>query len=345
MMSGTYRAIEINKPGIFTEVSRPLQDPGPNQVRIRVEACGVCHTDSALVNGEFPNLTYPRVPGHEVVGRIEAVGSDVKTRSVGQRVGVGIFGGWDGTCVSCLRGDFVNCANGVLTGIMIDGGYAEVMMMDARSTVTIPDGLESVNAAPLLCAGVTTFNALRNAGLRTGALVAIQGVGGLGHLGIQYARRMGFRTVAIGLGRESEKLAKELGAHEYIDSGTEDAGAKLRALGGADAILATAPNGKAMSGLINGLAARGKLLVIGLASDPLEVDTGSLVFGMRSISGSTTGSVQDEQETVDFSLLENVEPMIEVMPLSKAREAYDRMMAAKARFRVVLSMNGSSTSN
>src|SRR6516164_5975421 len=332
-MKGTYRAIEVTKPGVFTEVSRPLQDPGPNQVRIRVEACGVCHTASLLVNGEFPNLTYPRVPGHEVIGRIDAVGTNVTTRSVGQRVGVGICGGWDDTCLSCLRGDFVNCANAVLTGIMID----------ARATVTIPDGLQAVKAAPILCAGVTTFNALRNAGLRAGALVAIQGVGGLGHLGIQYARRMGFQTVAVGLGPGSEKLAKELGAHQYIDSGTEDAGAKLRALGGADAILATAPSGKAMSGLVNGLAVRGKLLVIGLAPDPLEVNTGSLVFGMHSISGSTTGSVQDEQETVEFSLLENVEPMIEVMPLPKAREAYDRMMAGKARFRMVLvTENGSS---
>jgi alcohol dehydrogenase, propanol-preferring len=223
-----------------------------------------------------------------------------------------------------------------MTGIMIDGGYAEVMYIDARATVAIPDGLESAKAAPLLCAGVTTFNALRNGGLHAGALVAVQGVGGLGHLGIQYARRMGFRTVAIGLGRESERLAKELGAHEYIDSAAEDAGAKLRALGGADAILATAPGGKAMSGLINGLAVRGKLLVIGLAPDPMEVNTGSLVFGMHSICGSTSGSVQDEQETLDFSLLEDVEPMIEVMPLSKAREAYDRMMTAKARFRMVL---------
>jgi propanol-preferring alcohol dehydrogenase len=345
MMNATYRAIEITKPGVFTEVSRPLQEPGPDQVRIRVEACGVCHTDSGVVDGEFPNLTYPRVPGHEVIGRIDAVGSNVTTRSIGQRVGVGIFGGWDGTCVSCLRGDFVNCANSVLTGITIDGGYAEVMIIDARVTVTIPDGLQSVKAAPLLCAGVTTFNALRNAGLRAGALVAIQGVGGLGHLGIQYARKMGYRTIAVGLGPESEKLAKELGAHQYIDSGADDAGAKLRELGGADAILATAPSGKAMSGLVNGLAARGKLLVIGLAPDPLEVNTANLVFGMRSISGSATGSVQDEQETVEFSLLENVEPMVEVMPLSKAREAYDRMMAAKARFRVVLSMNGSSASN
>ena len=321
-MSAKYRAIEVSKPGVFTEVNRPLQDPGPNQVRIRVEACGVCHTDSLLVDGALPNLAYPRVPGHGVIGRIDAVGANVTTRAVGQRVGVGICGGWDDTCLACLRGDFVSCSNGVLTGIMIAGGYAEVMMIEVRATVT--------------CAGVTTFNALRNAGLRAGALVAIQGVGGLGHLGIQYARRMGFRTIAAGLGPESEKLAKELGAHEYIDSGAEDAGAKLRALGGADAILATAPSGKAMSDLVKGLAVRGKLLVIGLAPDPLEVDTGSLVFGMHSISGSTTGSVQDEQETVAFSLLEKVEPMIEVMPLSKAREAYDRMMAAKARFRMVL---------
>jgi len=335
-MSATYKAIEVTKPGVFTEVDRPLREPGFNEVRIRVEACGVCHTDSMLVNAEIPNLTYPRVPGHEVIGRIDAVGSNVTTRSVGQRVGVGISGGWDGTCLACLRGDFVNCANAVLTGIMIDGGYAEVMTIEARATVTIPDGLESVKAAPLLCAGVTTYNALRNAGLRAGALVAIQGIGGLGHLGIQYARRMGLRTVAIGLGNESEKLAKELGAHEYIDSGAEDAGAKLRTLGGADAILATAPSGKAMSGLINGLAVRGKLLVIGLAPDPIQVNTGSLVFGMHSISGSTTGSVQDEQETLDFSLLENIGPMIEPMPLSKAREAYDRMMTAKARFRMVL---------
>jgi len=221
----------------------------------------------------------------------------------------------------------------VLTGIMIDGGYAEVMMIEARATVAIPDSLQAVKAAPIVCVGVTTFNALRNAGLRAGALVAIQGIGGLGHLGIQYARRMGFRTVAIGLGLESEKLAKELGAHQYLDSGAEDAGAKLRALGGADAILATAPSGKAMSGLVKGLAVRGKLLVIGLAQDPLEVNTSSLVFGMHSISGSTTASVQDEQETVEFSLLENVEPMIETMPLSKAREAYDRMMAGRASIR------------
>ena len=336
MMNATYRAIEISKPGVFTEVSRPLQNPGPNQVRIRVEACGVCHTDSLLVNEEVPNLVYPRVPGHEVIGRIDAIGADVKTRSVGQRVGVGIFGERDDTCVSCLRGDFINCANSALTGITIDGGYAEMMMIPARSTVTIPDGLESVKVAPLLCAGVTTFNALRNAGLRAGALVAIQGVGGLGHLGIQYARRMGFRTVAIGLGRESENLAKHLGAHEYINTESDDAVAKLRELGGAAAILATAPSGKAMSGLINGLAARGKLLVVGIAPDPLEVNTGSLIFGMRSIAGQTTGSVQDEQETVEFSALENIEPMIEVMPLSSAREAYNRMMAAKARFRIVL---------
>src|SRR5215467_574925 len=278
-MKGTYRAIEVTKPGVFTEVSRPLQDPGPDQVRIRVEACGVCHTDSMLVNAEIPNLKFPRVPGHEIIGHIDAVGSNVTTRSVGQRVGVGICGGWDDTCLSCLRGDFVNCANAVLTGIMIDGGYAEVMMIEARATVTIPDGLQAVKAAPILCAGVTTFNALRNAGLRAGALVAIQGVGGLGHLGIQYARRMGFRTVAVGRGPESEKLAKELGAQQYIDSGAEDAGAKLRALGGADAILATAASGKALCGVVKGLGVRGNVLGIWHALGQLEVNNVSHVFG------------------------------------------------------------------
>jgi D-arabinose 1-dehydrogenase-like Zn-dependent alcohol dehydrogenase len=344
-MGTTYRAIEVNKPGEFSEVTRPLREPGPNQVRIRVEACGVCHTDSTTVEGQFPNLIFPRVPGHEVVGRIDAVGANVRTRSVGQRVGVGFLAGWDGTCISCFRGDFVNCINPVISGITIDGGYAEVMIVDERSTVTIPDVLQSVRAAPLLCAGVTTFNALRNAGLRSGDLVAVQGVGGLGHLGIQFARRMGYRTVAIGLGRDSEALAKELGAHVYIDSLSEDAAAKLQACGGANAILATAPSGKAMSSVVNGLAVRGKLLVVGLTPDPIQVNSLALVSGMRSLCGSLTGTVQDEQETLEFSTLASVEPMIEVMPLSQAPEAYARMMSAKARFRVVLTMDQRASSN
>src|SRR5438552_2141184 len=327
-MMRTYKAVQAREPGKLNLVELPIREPGPGQVRIRVEACGVCHSDAATVEGQFPGFTFPRVPGHEVVGRIEQVGPAVPRWKIGQRVGVGFFGGEDGECEPCQRGDFVNCTHPVVTGITADGGYAEVMIAEARALASIPDELTSAEAAPLLCAGITTFNALRNAGLRAGALVAIQGVGGLGHLGIQFARRMGFKTVALNRGNEKEKLAKDLGAHVYIDTSADDAAAVLQRMGGAAAILATAPSGKAMSDLVKGLAVRGKLLVIGLAPDPLEVDTGSLVFGMHSISGSTAGIVQDEQETVAFSLLEKVEPMIEVMPLSKAREASDRMMAA-----------------
>src|SRR4029077_14800690 len=238
-MTTTYRAVQVREPGKLNLVELPVREPGLGQVRLRVEACGFCHSDTATVEGQFPGLTLPRVPGHEVVGRIEEVGRGVSRWKIGQRVGVGFFGGQDGECEPCQRGDFVNCTHPVVTGITADGGYAEVMIAEARALASIPDELTSAEAAPLLCAGITTFNALRNAGLRAGALVAIQGVGGLGHLGIQYARRMGFRTIAIGLGPESAKLAKELGAHQYIDSGAEDAGARLRALGGADAILAT----------------------------------------------------------------------------------------------------------
>src|SRR3989449_3212514 len=344
-MSATYRAIEVSKLGVFTEVSRLLQDPGPNQVRIRVEACGVCHTDSLLVDGALPNLIYPRVPGHEVIGRIDAVGSNVTTRSVGQRVGVGICGGWDDTCLSCLRGDFINCTNGVLTGIMIDGGYAEVMIIEARTTVTIPDGLEPVKSAPLLCAGVTTYNALRNAGLRAGALVAIQGVGGLGHLGIQFARRMGFKTVALNRGKEKEKLAKDLGAHVYIDTSADDAAAVLQRMGGAAAILATAPKGDAIAALMGGLAVRGKLIVVAVPDDLMPINALPIVFGERSILGSLTGKAIDNQETLDFSVLQNVRPMIETVPLERAAEAYAKMMAGKARFRMVLTMTADASSS
>ena len=334
-MTTTYRAYEITSPGKFAPVVRPLVEPGPGQVRLRVEACGVCHTDSVTVDGQFPGLTLPRVPGHEVIGRLDAIGPDVKTRQVGQRVGVGFFGGEDGVCESCQRGDFINCINPIINGVTIDGGYAEVMIAQARATVAIPDELSSVDAAPLLCTGVTTFNALRNAGIRTGGLVAVQGIGGLGHLGIQFARRMGFRTVAIGLGADGAPLAKRLGAHLYIDGEVDNPGSRLQQLGGAQAILATAPSGKAMSVVVKGLAVRGKLLVIGLAADPLAIDTLSLVSGMRSISGSLTGSAIDEQDTLEFSVLEGIRPMVETMPLSKAPEAYARMLSAKARFRMV----------
>jgi alcohol dehydrogenase, propanol-preferring len=340
----TYKAYEITSPGEFTQVVRPLVEPGPGQIRLRVEACGVCHTDSATVDGQFPGLTFPRVPGHEVIGRIDAIGPDVRRWQVGQRVGVGFFGGEDGGCESCQRGDFINCINPIINGVTIDGGYAEVMIAEARATVAIPDELSSVDAAPLLCAGVTTFNALRNAGIRAGGLVAIQGIGGLGHLGIQFARRMGFHTVAIGLGADGGPLAKRLGARRYIDSEVENPGSRLQQMGGAQAVLATAPSGKAMSDIVKGLAVRGKLLVIGLAADPLAIDTLSLVSGMRSISGSLTGSAIDEKDALEFSVLESIRPMVETMPLSKAPEAYARMLSGKARFRIVLVTNNGSDS-
>lgn len=335
-MNTTYKAIEVSRAGELSEVRRPLLDPGPTQVRIRVEACGVCHTDSLTIEGKFAHLVLPRVPGHEVIGRIDAVGKSVSSRVVGQRVGVGFLAGWDGTCISCAQGDFIHCMNPTIAGVTIDGGYAEVMMVDQSATVIIPKGLEAAEAAPLLCAGVTTFNGLRKAGLKAGALVAVQGVGGLGHLGIQFARTMGFKTVAIGLGPETGSLALELGAHLYIDSLDEDAGAKLQEMGGADAILATAPSGKAMSGLIPGLGVRGKLLVVGLTPDPILADSRALVSGMRSISGSLTGTPIEEQETLEFSQMAGVKPMIEIMPLELAAKAYLRMMSAKARFRIVL---------
>src|SRR5437588_8558100 len=289
-MMRTYKAVQVTKPGTMELVERPTAEPGAGQVRIRVEACGICHTDAATVTGAYPGLTLPRVPGHEVVGRIEALGSGVSKWKIGQRVGVGFFGGEDGVCEPCRRGDIVNCQNPVVLGVTVDGGYAEVMIAEARGIASIPDELSSAEAAPLLCAGITTYNALRNAGLRGGALVAVQGIGGLGHLGIQFARHMGFRTVAIGRGREKEKLAKELGAHVYIDTAVDDAAAVLQRMGGARAILATAPSGDAMGPLVSGLAARGKLIVVGVPLDPIQLNAFPLVFGGRSIYGSLAGT-------------------------------------------------------
>jgi len=313
-----------------------MAEPGPGQVRIRVEACGICHTDAYTVTGTFPGLGLPRVPGHEVVGRIDAVGSRAARWKIGQRVGVGLFGGEDGVCEPCQRGDFVNCLNLVMPGITTDGGYAEVMIAEARALAAIPDELTSAEAAPLFCAGITTYNALRNAGLRAGDLVAVQGVGGLGHLGIQFARRMGFRTVALARGTDKEKLAIELGAHSYIDTRAEDGAAALQRIGGAKAILATAPSGSAMGALIPGLAVRGKLIVVGAAPDPIPVSTLPLLFGGRTIHGSFIGTAMDSQDTLAFSVLENIRPMIETVPLKRAADAYARMMEGKARFRMVL---------
>jgi propanol-preferring alcohol dehydrogenase len=288
------------------------------------------------VTGTYPGLTLPRVPGHEVVGRIEALGSGVSKWKIGQRVGVGLIAGEDGVCEPCRRGDIVNCQNPVVLGVTADGGYAEVMIAEARGIASIPDELTSAEAAPLLCAGITTYNALRNAGLRGGDLVAVQGIGGLGHLGIQFARYMGFHTVAIGRGHDKEKLAKDLGAHVYIDTAVDDAAAALQRMGGARAILATAPSGDAIGSLVSGLAARGKLIIVAVPQDQLQLSATPLVFGGRSIYGALTGTAIDNEDTLAFSVLENIRPMIETVPLEQAADAYARMLQGKARFRMVL---------
>src|SRR6476660_4037330 len=335
-MRGTYKAVEVYEPGKLRVVERPVAEPGAGQVRIRVEACGICHTDAATVMGIYPGLTLPRVPGHEVVGRIEALGKGVSRWRVGQRVGVGLIAGEDGVCESCRRGDIVNCRNPVTSGVTVDGGYAEMMIAEARGVSSVPEELTSAEAAPLLCAGITTYNALRNAGLRGGDLVAVQGVGGLGHLGIQFARHMGFHTVAIGRGRDKEKLARDLGAHVYIDAVVDDAAAVLQRMGGARAILATGTSGNAMGSLVSGLAARGKLIVVGVPGDQIQLSAFPLVFGGRSIYGSLTGTPIDSEDTLAFSVLENIRPMIETAPLEQAADAYARMMQGQARFRIVL---------
>ena len=335
-MANTYKAVEVSAPGTLRVVERTIPEPGPGQVRIRVEACGVCHTDAATVLGIYPGLTLPRVPGHEVVGRIEALGGGVSRWKIGQRVGVGLIAGEDGLCEPCRRGDMVNCQNPVTSGVTVDGGYAEVMIAEARGISSVPDELTSAEAAPLLCAGITTYNALRNGGLRGGDLVAVQGVGGLGHLGIQFARHMGFRTAAIGRGREKEKLAKDLGAHVYIDTAAEDAAAVLQRMGGARAILATGTSGAAMGSLVPGLATNGKLIVVGVPEDQIQLNAFPLIFGGRSIHGSLTGTPIDGEDTLAFSVLENIRPMIETVPLEQAADAYARMMEGKARFRMVL---------
>jgi D-arabinose 1-dehydrogenase-like Zn-dependent alcohol dehydrogenase len=334
--AATYTAVEVSAPGQFRVVQRRTAGPGPGQVRIRVEACGICHTDAHTVNGTYPGLTLPRVPGHEVVGRIEALGAGVSKWKIGQRVGVGLIAGEDRVCEPCRRGDTVNCQDPVLAGVTVDGGYAEAMIAEARGIASIPDELSSADAAPLLCAGVTTYNALRNAGLRAGDLVAVQGIGGLGHLGVQFARHMGFRTVAIGRGHDKEKLAKDLGAHFYIDAAAEDAAAVLQRMGGARAILATGTSGEAMGRLVTGLAARGKLIVVGAPGDPILLSATPLIFGGRHVYGSLTGTPIESEDTLAFSVLENIRPLIETAPLEKAADAYARMMEGKARFRMVL---------
>src|SRR5258708_72984 len=338
-MKSTYKAVEVSAPGTLRVAERQVSEPGAGQVRIRVEACGICHTDAATITGIYPGLKLPRVPGHEVVGHIEALGSGVSKWKIGQRVGVGFFGGEDGGCEPCRRGDMVQCQNPIIPGVTVDGGYAEVMIAEAHGIAAIPDELTSVEAAPLLCAGITTYNALRNAGLRGGDLVAVQGIGGLGHLGVQFARHMGFRTVAIGKGRDKEKLAKDLGAHVTLETAADDAAAVLQRMGGARAILATAPSGGAMGPLVSGLAARGKLIVVAVPEDQIHLSAIPLIFGERSIYGSLTGTPIDNEDTLAFSVLDNIRPMIETAPLEQAADAYARMMQGKAPFRMVLPMN------
>jgi propanol-preferring alcohol dehydrogenase len=333
----TYRAVQVVSPGQWELTAKPVVEPPFGHVRIRVEACGVCHSDAATVDGAFP-IAWPRVPGHEVVGRIDALGEHVEGWTVGQRVGVGFLGGHCGHCGSCRAGDFVHCQHQGYTGVHTDGGYAEVMIAKASGLMAIPDALPAVEAAPLLCAGLTTFSALRNAPAKAGDLVAVLGIGGLGHLAVQYARHMGFEVAAIGRGAERAALAQQLGAHHYIDSATTDVGQALQALGGAAVVVATAPSGKATSALVSGVRPRGHVIAIGVAPDPLELSSEALIFGSRSIDGALTGDPATGDATLKFSVLAGVRPMIETMALTQAPEAYAHMLSGKARFRVVLTM-------
>jgi D-arabinose 1-dehydrogenase-like Zn-dependent alcohol dehydrogenase len=317
-------------------VEREIPEPSAGTVRVKVEACGVCHSDTYAKEGTLPGSRFPRVPGHEVAGVVDAVGAGVAVWKAGQRVGVGWNGGYCGACDACRRGDFFACRVVTqVTGVTVDGGYAEYMVAPASALARLPDELSAVEAAPLLCAGVTTFNALRNSGARPGELVAVLGMGGLGHLGIQFAVKMGFRTVAIARGADKGPLAKQLGAWRYVDSEKEDAAAELQKLGGAKAILATVTNGDAMKAVLGGLGVNGKLLVVG-APPSLEASPGLLIQGRRSIAGWYSGTSIDSQDALAFSVLTGVRSMNEIFPLARANEAYERMLGGKARFRVVL---------
>ena len=333
------KVAQISKPGgDFEIVEREIPEPGPGYVRIKVQACGVCHSDVLTKEGLWPGIQYPRIPGHEVAGIIDEVGAGVSSWQKGQRVGVGWHGGHDNTCRECRRGDFGNCRNMKVCGISYDGGYQQYMVAPVEALAAIPDGLNDAEAAPLLCAGITTYNALRHSGAFPGDLVAVQGVGGLGHLGIQFANKFGYKVAAIGRGAENAALAKKLGASVYIDSQATKAAEELQKLGGAQVILATAPNSKAMSELIDGLGPNGKLMVVGAAFDPIEVTPLQLINGSRAIQGWASGTPTDSEDTLRFAELSGVRPMIESYPLEKAAEAYARMMSGKAEFRVVLTM-------
>ena len=335
----TMKAAQITKAGgDFEIVEREIPEPGRGQVRIRVEACGVCHSDVFVKDGGWPGLEYPRVPGHEIAGVIDEVGAGVIQWKTGQRVGVGWHGGQDGTCLACRRGDFSNCVSLKVTGISYDGGYEEYMVAPVEAVAGMPESLDAAEAAPLLCAGVTTFNALRHSGALPSDLVAVEGIGGLGHLGVQFAQKFGYEVAAVGHGPSSAQLAKKLGAHVYIDSAATNAAAELQKLGGARAIIATAPSSKAMSSLIDGLGANGTMMVVGATTEPIQVTPVQLITNMRRLHGWASGVPADSEDTLKFAELTGVRPMIERYPLEKAAEAYARMMSGRAEFRVVLTM-------
>ena len=331
------RSVQVSKAnGPFEIVERDIPEPSAAQVRIKVQACGVCHSDSFTKEGLFPGIQYPRVPGHEIAGVIDKVGKDVTQWEPGQRVAVGWHGGHCGYCESCRRGDFVTCKYAQVPGISYDGGYADYMIAPIEALALIPEQLSAIEAAPLMCAGITTYNALRNSGARAGDVVAILGIGGLGHLGVQFAAKMGFRTIAIARGKDEEELVKKLGARQYIDNRSQNAVEELNKMGGAKVILATVPSGKAMSEILGGLAVNGKLVIIGASDEPIQVPSFLFISGRRSLIGWPAGTSIDSQDTLSFSVLSGVRSMNEVFPLEKAPEAYEQMMSGKARFRAVL---------
>ncbi len=329
-------AVQVRKPGSLQVVDIDVPEPGPGQVRVRVQACGVCHSDSITVKQAFPWIQLPRTPGHEVAGVVDALGDGVRPWTLGQRVGVGWHGGHCGNCLSCRKGDFVTCRNQKICGISYDGGYAQFMVAPAEALVCIPDELKAAEAGPLLCAGITVFNSLRHAGAVPGDLVAVLGIGGLGHLAVQFAVKMGYKTVALARGSDKEPLAKRLGAHVYIDTEQQDPAAELAKLGGARVVLATAANSKAMSAVMGGLGIDGKLVILGVGSEPLSVDPVPMIMARQSIQGWPSGTPEDSEETLAFSALTGIRAMIETVPLKDAAAAYERMMSGKARFRMVV---------
>ena len=331
------RAVQVSAAnGDFQLVQREFPDPGPGHVRIRVQACGVCHSDSLTKFGLFPGIAYPRVPGHEVAGVVDAVGSDVPLFKPGQRVGLGWHGGHCNYCTPCRRGDFILCENQLISGVSFDGGYADYVIAPANALAFIPNELSDIDAAPLLCAGITTYNTLRNSGARPGDTVAILGIGGLGHLAVQYAAKSGYRTVAVARGEDKAPLVRQLGAHIYIDSTKQDPAAELQKLGGAVVILSTLTSADALAGAVGGLAQGGKLIINGVPEKPWAVDATPLILGRRTIVGWPSGTGIDSEDTLNFSALAGIRPMTESYPLEKAADAFDRMMSGKARFRVVI---------